>query len=139
MTKGQRNSLKLALTAACFAWVGVAGWLTFTNLPQGEIRHHGSEEVKERMRECEGTFKQRYDCKEAIVIESGRDTFWNMIVRLALITGPAIVAGGVGSALIRRIPLDKPPPPPEDTDWKTRAQAHIRHSGAPTDQSSGQS
>lgn len=129
MTKGNRRLLKMLLTAACFGWVAVAGWVTFTDIPESEIQHHGSDAVKERMRDCEGTFKQRYDCKEAIVIESGRDTFWNMMARLGVVTVPAMLAGIIGSAIIRRIPIDKPPPPPQDLDWKARAQAHIRQPG----------
>lgn len=127
MTKAQRKQAKLLLTLACLLWVAGSGWMLFADLPDDAVLHHASPEVKERMRDCTGSFKQRYDCKEAIVIETGRLTFWSMTGRLALVTVPAILAGLLGRAVLRRIPDDKPPPPPEDTDWKRRAQAHIQH------------
>lgn len=127
MTKSGRKWAKLLLTTTCFAWVGVAGWAMFSDLPDDSVQTHNSEIVKGRMKECDGTFKQRYECKEAIVIDAGRKTFWSLTERLLIVTLPAIFAGIGGGIIIRRIPEDRPPAPVADTDWKRRAQKHIAH------------
>jgi len=127
MTKSGRRRAKLLLTAACFGWAAISGYILFTDLPDDAVLHHKSEAVKEKMRECEGSFQQRFDCKEAIVLETGRKTFWNMSERLLFVTVPAVAAGLAGAAVIRRIPEDRPPRPADDLDWKSRAQQHIAH------------
>lgn len=127
MTKTGRKLAKLLLTTACFAWVGIAGWIMFTELPEDALQTHSSDAVKERLKECEGTFKQRYDCKETIVIETHRKTFWSLTERLLFVTVPALFVGIAGGMAIRRIPADRPPAPVADSDWKQRAQQHIAH------------
>ncbi|HSV28517.1 MAG TPA: hypothetical protein VLL76_03135 [Candidatus Omnitrophota bacterium] len=127
MTRAGRRRAKLLLSTACLAWMAAAGWFLFTDLPYDAVQHHKSDAVKEKMRECEGSFQQRYDCKEAIVIETGRKTFWNMTERMLMVFVPAMLLGAVGGWVIRRIPDDRPAAPPPDPDWKSRAQQHIAH------------
>lgn len=138
MTKAGRRRAKLLLTAACFGWIAVSSYVLFSDLPDDVVRHHKSDVVKEKLRDCEGSFRERYDCKEAIVIETSRKTFWNLTERVLFVTIPAVFAGLAGAWIIRRIPEDKPPRPVEDLDWKIRAQRHIANSGM-DDHSSGQS
>jgi hypothetical protein len=88
-------TVKWGLTGIGLIWVVWAGWDQFANIPASEIENHASPIVQERMRDCSGTFKQRYECKETIVIRSGRDTFVNMLARIAIVTvPPALLAAG---------------------------------------------
>ncbi|TAN56768.1 MAG: hypothetical protein EPN26_03355 [Rhodospirillales bacterium] len=93
MNPGMRTTLKILALAVSLVWIVWAGWQQFAALPEDAVQHHGSEVVKDRMKDCEGSFQQRYQCKEAIVIQSGRDTFNNMVLRLAIVFGPPFLLG----------------------------------------------
>lgn len=142
MTKTQRNRLKLLLSGFCLTWAALAGWTLFLNLPEDVLLHHKSDAVKERMERCEGTFQQRFACKEAIVIQAQRETFQNMMGRLAIVVVPAVMVGLGGSMVLRRIPVERPAAPvqtAETLDWKSRAQRHVTQppNGMDGGQSSG--
>lgn len=84
------------LTVVCVAWMAVAAWSQFTDLPEGTVENHSSETTKERMRDCSGTFKQRYECKNAIVIETDRNSFFNVLSRiLVIVVPPVLLVGGL--------------------------------------------
>lgn len=139
MTKIQHKRLKLLLSGVCLAWAALAGWNLFLNVPEDSLLHHKSAIVKERMERCQGTFQQRYDCKEAIVIEAQRETFMNMLGRTAIIVVPALILGLGGNMVLNRIPLDRPAAPiraEAPLDWKARAQRHVNQT-TDNDQSSG--
>lgn len=139
MTKTQHKRLKLLLSGICLTWAALAGWNLFLNVPEDSLLHHKSAIVKERMERCQGTFQQRYDCKEAIVIEAQRETFMNMLGRTGIVVVPALVLGLGGTMVLRRIPLDRPAAPlttEAPLDWKARAQRHVSQN-ADGDQSSG--
>lgn len=128
MDRGARRAAKLIVTLLCLAWIGVTGWSQFAALPESEVLNHNSTAVKEKMRECEGSFSQRYDCKSAIVIESGRDTFANMVLRLSIVAVPPSLLAILLALALRRIPFPKPvrQQAKEDPDaWKRRATQHV--------------
>jgi hypothetical protein len=79
------------LTIVSLAWMGWAAWDQFGHLSEADVENHSSTAVQERMRDCAGTFKQRYECKENIVIQSGRDTFAAMAGRIAIVILPPIL------------------------------------------------
>ena len=85
-----------ALTVVCLVWMAAATWSQFADLPEGTVENHSSEATKERMRDCSGTFKQRYECKNAIVIETDRNSFFNVLGRIAIIAlPPLLLVGGL--------------------------------------------
>lgn len=68
------------------SWLIVAGLVEFVHIPEDEILTINSPMVQQRLRdECSGTFEQRYDCKEAIIVEIGRQTFLHMTIRTAIV------------------------------------------------------
>lgn len=84
------------LTVVCVAWMAAATWSQFADLPEGTVENHSSEATKERMRDCSGTFKQRYECKNAIVIETDRNSFFNVLSRiLVIVVPPVLLVGGL--------------------------------------------
>jgi hypothetical protein len=125
MTRAQRSRLKWAVTAGSLLWMVFMGWLMVATLPQSAVVNHSSSVVKDRMSDCAGSYQDRYDCKEQIIIESGRDTFFILTGRFLLVILPPLLATGWLSSHLR-----KHPPQPENHqhaeagDWKTRAQMH---------------
>lgn len=84
------------VTVVSLAWMAWAGWDQFANLPAGTVENHSSETVKERLRDCSGTFKQRYECKNQVVIDTDRNSFFNMLGRIAIVVvPPMLLAGGI--------------------------------------------
>lgn len=92
---------KWVVTGVSLVWMAWAGWDQFGNLSPDDIENHSSPAVQERMRDCSGTFKQRYECKENIVIESGRSTFNDMLGRMAIVVVPPILLA-VGLHMMNR-------------------------------------
>jgi hypothetical protein len=74
---------KWVITGVSLLWMSWAGWDQFGNLSEEDLENHSSSVVQERMKDCSGTFKQRYECKENIVIQSGRNTFSAMLLAAA--------------------------------------------------------
>jgi len=85
------------------AW---AVWSQFLSIPTGEVENHSSLSVKERMSDCAGTFQQRYDCKNSIVIETDRSTFINMVGRIIIVVLPPLLLVGVVKLYGRRLDDD---------------------------------
>jgi hypothetical protein len=89
------------VTAISLLWIGGAGWNQFGDIPESEIETHSSAAVQDRLRDCSGSFKQRYDCKESIVLRVKQDTFNSLSERLAIVVVPPLLAA-LGAHLIRR-------------------------------------
>ncbi len=100
---------KWVVTGVSLLWVAWAGWDQFGNLSEDDIENHSSSAVQERMRDCSGTFKQRYECKENIVIQSGRSTFNAMLGRMSIVVVPPILLIAGLHMLNRRRPDDDGP------------------------------
>lgn len=127
MTRTQRRRLVSMVTAACLAWLAGMGVLMWLTLPESAIEHHNSSAVKDRMAaECQGSFRDRYNCKEAIIVEGGRDSFWILAARFLLVIVPPLVASGGLSSYLRRHPARPERHVQPDEDWKIRAQVHTQ-------------
>lgn len=123
MTKTARTRLKAMVTIFCLAWLVGASALMWATLP--EVEHHGSAAVKDRMaNECQGSFSERYKCKEAIIVESGREGFWMVSARFLLVIVPPMVFSVLLSGYLRRNPVQPVQRHVGDDSWKTRAQQH---------------
>ena len=128
MTKGERNRLVWIVSAASLLWMAAAGFILFVVMDP-ELAHHSSSTVKDRMAaECFGTFRDRYECKEAIIVQSGRDTFWAMAWRFALTIVPPILASFWLSSYLRKHPVQMVEHRHVDAndDWKNRAKFHTQ-------------
>ncbi|MBF0323836.1 MAG: hypothetical protein HQL42_02085 [Alphaproteobacteria bacterium] len=138
MTKSKRNFLVWSVTVSCIAWMAVVGWLLFVMMP-ASVEHHSSAAVKDRMAtQCQGSFKDRYECKEAIIVESGRDTFWTMAGRFLAVVVPPMLLSAWLSSYLKRNPIrlharhiD------EGGDWKSRAQMHTKAPAPPPGHAGG--
>lgn len=124
MTRADRARLVAMVTAACLAWLVGIGALMWTTLP--EVEHHASSAIKDRMAaECQGSFAERYKCKEAIIVESGREGFWMVSARFLLVILPPMIVSVWLSGYLRRHPVRAVARHvPVDDDWKARAHSH---------------
>lgn len=127
MTKAKRNFLVWSVTVSCIAWMAVVGWTLFVLMP-ASVEHHSSAAVKDKMAtQCQGSFRDRYECKEAIIVESGRDTFWTLAGRfLAVVVPPMLLSGWLSSYLKRNPIRVQHRYADEGSDWKSRAQMHTK-------------
>lgn len=130
MEQSARTRLKWLVSGGSFLWIALAGWLAWSTLPQGAVEHHGSSSVKDRMAtECTGSYRDRYECKEAIIIESGRDSFFSLGGRFLLVILPPLIATGWASSYLARNPVQLPEQHGHgSTDWKIKARAHTHSS-----------
>lgn len=127
MTRAERNRLKLLVTGGGILWMLLVGWLMWATLPQGAVTTHGSDSLKDRMSFCAGTFRDRYDCKEQLIIASGREAFYMLSLRFLLVIVPPMIGTFWLSAYLARHPVavvEEPQYANSDDSWKARAQMH---------------
>ena len=127
MTRAERNRLKMMVTGGGVLWMLLVGWLMWATLPDGAVATHASDSLKDRMALCSGTFRDRYDCKEQLIIESGRDAFYMLSLRFLLVIVPPIAGTLWLSAYLARHPVavvEEPQHSRSDDNWKARAQLH---------------
>lgn len=124
MTRAERARLKWAVNGGGLVWLLLMGWLMIATLPEDAIQNHGTSQIKDRMDNCAGTFSERFECKERIIVASGRETFYITALRFLLVIVPPLVASGWLSNFLRRQPLTEAPRSMDDGDWKARAQMH---------------
>jgi hypothetical protein len=110
----------VTLMTVSLAWMAWMGWAQFADLPEGTVENHSSSTVQERLRDCSGTFKQRYECKNNIVIQTDRSSFFNMLGRIAIVVVPPMLLAG-GLHLLRRRSDDDSP------SDDLLGQSHRRH------------
>ncbi|MEO0034899.1 MAG: hypothetical protein RLZZ501_922 [Pseudomonadota bacterium] len=92
---------KVVATALCLLWIGWGVWSQFLSLPADELENHSSLSVRDRLSDCTGTFQQRYDCKNAIVIATDRGNFFNVIGRILIIVLPPLLVVGAWRLVAR--------------------------------------
>lgn len=125
MTRTKRTLLIWSVTLSCLAWMGFVGWLLFAAMPAA-VENHSSTAVKDRMAtQCQGSFRDRYECKEAIIVESGRDTFFVMAGRFLAVIVPPLLLSGWLSSYLRKNPIRFEAAKVEVSDeWKAKARKH---------------
>lgn len=131
MTRAERSRLKMLVTGGGILWMLLAGFLMWATLPEGAVETHGSDQMKDRMSLCGGSFRDRYDCKEQIIIESGREAFYTLSLRFLLVIVPPLVGTFWLSSYLARHPVPLMEEPVRhssaaDGDWKARAQKHTQ-------------
>ena len=124
MTRSERTRLKWAISAGGVLWMLLVGWLMITTLPYNAVENHGTATVRDRMDSCSGTFQERFDCKQRIIIHSGQESFFILSSRFLLVILPPLVATGWLSSYLRRNPIEPEHRHVETGDWKARAQMH---------------
>jgi hypothetical protein len=136
-----RAEPKRWIVALALAWLAGAGIAAFATIPEDEILTINSPSVQQRLRdECGGTFQQRYDCKESIITEIGRQTFLNLAIRSGIVAlGPlaALIVfviffrkkRGFPAALSPKLTAGDGDLSESDSSlaWKREAQSNIVH------------
>lgn len=90
------------LVLVSIAWLGTVGWQMVLQMPADLLENHRSKSVQERMRRCEGTFRERYACKETILVSGGRAGFTVWLDRLLFTFVPPATVWAVWVAVRRR-------------------------------------
>ena len=85
-----RVVLNWVATAVCALWMGVTVYSQFFDVDPNQYGFR-SPEIEQRMKNCSGSFEQRYKCKEALIIEKGHDSFLIWISKMALVFGPPAI------------------------------------------------
>lgn len=127
MTRAERVRLKRIVNGGGIAWLLLMGWLMLATLPENAIQNMESSQVQARMDACAGTFAERYACKEKIIIEGGRETFYLTALRFLLVVVPPLAGSIWLSSRLNREPFEEDAPAPlNDGNWKARAQMHTQ-------------
>jgi hypothetical protein len=79
-------------------WIIVSMYVAFFDVDPDQYGFK-SPEVDAGMESCGGSFKQRYHCKESLILTKHRQSFVLWIEKVAIILGPPLLLG----FLIRRI------------------------------------
>lgn len=85
------NVLKWSMIVGSVLWIAIAGsfhWEAFIG-PQS----YEKSSVSDKIDNCEGSFKQRYECKSSLIINDSRETFMDWTWRLAVVFGPPLALG----------------------------------------------
>jgi hypothetical protein len=91
------------LALSCLAWIAVSSWKLLAEVPATALfENHTMPVVQERMSKCEGTFQQRYDCKQAILLAGERGGMERVFDRLLFTVAPPALLWIAWSALRRR-------------------------------------
>ena len=111
-----RTVVRWIAVAASTAWITLTIYQEFIDVDPTQYGFK-SAEVDTRLKSCSGTFQQRYDCKEAVIIAKGHRSFAIWAEKVALILGPPLIVG----MLLNRLGQErsskdadyytKPPPP----------------------------
>ncbi len=87
-----KSAVKWTTTMAAVLWCLVVGWDQFNDLGtfafgQEDFREQA---IQRQLKDCKGTFQERYDCKSAILRAHGRDSFYFWAKKYSLTFGPAL-------------------------------------------------
>jgi len=127
MQPAARKNAKTILTIAAVVWAVLMGWWQFSSISEDDTPSQDSSALQQRMKdECVGTFKQRYQCKDAIVVKSGQSFFFEMTKRMIIVCIGPFMAAFAFSRLCRPDPVHFTVADDEGGgDWKKAAQRHV--------------
>ncbi|HVI49863.1 MAG TPA: hypothetical protein VM661_01490 [Candidatus Sulfotelmatobacter sp.] len=119
-----RTVLNWVATAVCALWMGVTVYSQFFDVDPNQYGFR-SPEIEQKMKNCSGSFEQRYKCKEALIIEKGHDSFLIWISKMALVFGPPAILLALVRVAVRQRENDdidtfNPPPPASIKKRKVR-------------------
>jgi hypothetical protein len=89
-TMTMRKLIKRIAIACSVLWIAATFYQQFLEADPGKFGFRASE-VEARMKTCGGSFQQRYDCKEAIIIAKGHDSFLLWVEKAALVLAPPLL------------------------------------------------
>ena len=82
-------TLRWALIALGLLWIGAAGWAN-SDIFVGKQAYE-KPELAERLSTCDGSFKERYDCKSRSIVHDDQQTFLLMSTAFLTIFGPPVL------------------------------------------------
>lgn len=88
----ERKSVRWSLTAVAVLWLGLVGAdqaLDIGTFSFGTDQRN--EQLQAQMRDCRGSFSERYDCKSALLRASGQQSFFFWSTKLGLTFGPPLI------------------------------------------------
>jgi hypothetical protein len=87
-----KSAVKWTTTAAAVIWCVIVGWDQFNDLGTFALGQEDFREqaIQKQLKDCKGTFQERYDCKSAILRAHGRDSFFFWAKKYSLTFGPAL-------------------------------------------------
>ena len=97
------TALKWAGTTASILWIVFSIYTAFFDVDPDQYGFK-SPEVEARMQSCGGTYKQRYECKEQVILAKHRKSFVLWMEKVVVIIGPPILL----AFLIRRATREMP-------------------------------
>jgi hypothetical protein len=103
-TMTTRMLLKWIATFASILWIAATIYQGFFAVDPTQFGFR-STEVEARMKSCGGSFQQRYDCKEEIIIAKGYDSFLLWVEKATLVLAPPLILG----LFFNRTGREKPP------------------------------
>ena len=87
-----KSTVKWSAIGAAVIWLVAVGWDQFNDL--GTFAFGGEDfreqAIQKQLKDCRGTFQERYDCKSLILRAHGRDSFFYWGKKYALTFGPAL-------------------------------------------------
>lgn len=100
-----RSTLKWIAVTASIIWMSLTFYQEFLDADPDQYGFR-SADVETQMKACGGTFQQRYDCKEAIIIAKGHASFLIWTQKTALILLPPIILALLVGRMGRQRPHD---------------------------------
>ena len=111
-----RKHLNWIVTLVCTLWMVGALYVQFIAVNPDQYGFRNPV-IEQEMQNCAGSFEQRYNCKEALIIAKGHASFLIWLGKMALVLGPPVVVWNLLrlAARPRRAEeapdLFEPPPP----------------------------
>ncbi len=129
MRQDRRLRIKRILIVSSIIWMVAVTSVVLLTLPrQATLTMESPQIQRELARDCSGTFKQRFRCKQTIILNTSQRTFSDLALRLL-----AVVAGPIAAAVyfVRYCrpdpiqPRPATPSAPDDMSWKKAAEQRI--------------
>lgn len=71
------------LTVLCLTWIGVVGLTLLQEVDTDTLGHHRTPAMREKLKQCEGPFAQRFACSEPLLLSGERGGAFEIVLRLS--------------------------------------------------------